>query len=616
MTTPLTRLRNSPAPPRPARSFPSPRRGGRPDGAGRSVWNACAVVVPAAVIAVLSALHSWAGDDALIYTRTVRQILAGNGPVLNTGERVESSTGTLWQWAVAAGGLLTGADPVLVAVVLGAVCTTAGFLWALDGARRFHGGAGHGGAGLGATGYGWSGHGRLLLPAGVLVLLPVRAMWDYGTSGLETGLTFGWLGLSWWLLVRAYDDGSPRVHRVGAVVFGLGPLVRPDLTPVSVVFLFSLWLIVRPGRRTVVGWCAGAAALPCCYEVFRAGFYGVLVPLPGITKEASTSLWGRGWAYLLNFTGPYRLWVPLLLVVCLTVVAVGDRLRTVPGRAAPGVPVVVAAPVLSGLLCALYVTRVGGDFMHGRMLLPPLFLLLLPVFLVPLSRLTGALVAAVGVWAGCCALLWFPPQSGGDGATVIDEHAGYVRATGEAHPVRQSAHSGRRLPFARETAKALTSGRRSLVVELRYDRRFVTLPLTSRIPERLVGAEARLGHSGAVIPLDDRAIDTLGLAHPLGAHLRRTSFTKAGHDKPVDRAWIVADFTDPGVRLPPGIDARRVAAARRALTCGPLAELRAATRDPLTPGRFWHNLTGSWRRTAFRFPADPLDAERELCGRG
>src|SRR5699024_7295911 len=46
--------------------------------------------------------------------------------------------------------------------------------------------------------------------------------------------------------------------------------------------------------------------------------------------------------------------------------------------------VVTAAFVVVALIMLLYVTRVGGDFMHGRVLLPSLFLFLLPVAVVPL----------------------------------------------------------------------------------------------------------------------------------------------------------------------------------------------------------------------------------------
>lgn len=38
----------------------------------------------------------WMSDDGLIVLRTVRNLLAGNGPVFNAGERVEANTSTLW----------------------------------------------------------------------------------------------------------------------------------------------------------------------------------------------------------------------------------------------------------------------------------------------------------------------------------------------------------------------------------------------------------------------------------------------------------------------------------------------------------------------------------------
>ncbi|WP_245702440.1 TetR/AcrR family transcriptional regulator [Streptomyces aurantiacus] len=66
--------------------------------------------------------------------------------------------------------------------------------------------------------------------------------------------------------------------------------------------------------------------------------------------------------------------------------------------------------------------------------------------------------------------------------------------------------------------------------------------------------------------------------------------------------------------LPAGTDPVQVAAARRALRCGGLAELNAAARSRLTTGRFLRNLAGAWERTSFRFPNDPVRAERELCG--
>ncbi|OOK71302.1 arabinosyltransferase AftB domain protein [Mycobacterium kansasii] len=40
----------------------------------------------------------WIADDGLIVLRTVRNLLAGNGPVFNMGERVEANTSTVWTY--------------------------------------------------------------------------------------------------------------------------------------------------------------------------------------------------------------------------------------------------------------------------------------------------------------------------------------------------------------------------------------------------------------------------------------------------------------------------------------------------------------------------------------
>src|SRR5262249_19918073 len=42
----------------------------------------------------------WIADDGLIVLRTVRNLLAGNGPVFNAGERVETNTSAAWTYVV------------------------------------------------------------------------------------------------------------------------------------------------------------------------------------------------------------------------------------------------------------------------------------------------------------------------------------------------------------------------------------------------------------------------------------------------------------------------------------------------------------------------------------
>jgi arabinofuranosyltransferase len=56
-----------------------------------------------------------------------------------------------------------------------------------------------------------------------------------------------------------------------------------------------------------------------------------------------------------------------------------------------------------------------------------------------------------------------------------------------------------------------------------------------------------------------------------------------------------------------------VAAARASLTCGQVAELVAATSEPMSWERFRDNVTGAVERTSFRIPADPEMAEARFC---
>ncbi|WP_338703361.1 hypothetical protein V2W30_39125 [Streptomyces sp. Q6] len=568
----------SPAPPaRPAVRF------GR-----RAPWRTLTVVLPACWILIAGWNHRWIGDDGLIYTRVVRQILAGNGPVFNVDERVETSTGTLWQWLVAAATLPTGKDPATVAVWLGLVLCTAGFVLALLGTLGLYG------------------RPTRVVPLGVVALLPVQATWDYATSGLETGLAFCWLGATWWALVHTGRSGRHLVPV--AVLLGLGPLVRPDLSLVTALYAVVLYALVRPAPRRALTALVAGLALPVGYEIFRAGYYGILVPLPAVTKEASWTLWDRGLFYLADFVAPYQLWLPLALLAALSVpvaAALGDASD---GRRTL---VIASAPVVAGLASALFVTKVGGDFMHGRMLLPGLFLVLLPVFLVPLTRIAASALAALTVWAGACLLLWRPPHTNDDGSHfVVDEHTGYVNVTDQDHPVTQSAHAARTFLFAREARRLTAAGERVVLIETSYDRKVEALPLSARRHPaiRFAGVEARLGHAGVAIPLTESATDSLSLANPVGAHTHPVVFRKAGHEKPINRAWVIADYTDPSPA-----DSPAVRAARHAMTCGPIAELRDSARSPLTASRFWHNLIGSWERTRLRIPADPAAAERQFC---
>ncbi|PRC60136.1 hypothetical protein C6A85_19870, partial [Mycobacterium sp. ITM-2017-0098] len=72
-----------------------------------SLW--MSVVVVAVLFGWGAWQRRWIADDGLIVLRTVRNLLAGNGPVFNAGERVEANTSTVWSYLMYLGGLVSGA---------------------------------------------------------------------------------------------------------------------------------------------------------------------------------------------------------------------------------------------------------------------------------------------------------------------------------------------------------------------------------------------------------------------------------------------------------------------------------------------------------------------------
>ncbi|HEX7837919.1 MAG TPA: hypothetical protein VF469_10680, partial [Kofleriaceae bacterium] len=522
----------------------------------------------------------WMADDGLIVVRSVREILAGHGPVYSAFERAEPTTSTLWMWLVAGCGWITGGDVAQLALGVGGLLAVGGLAIALDATRRFHRASGHAGG---------------LWPAGAWVVIGMFPFWDFATSGLETGLAFFWLAGIWWLLVTLRPDSGRRRLAGFAVFVGLGPLVRPELALATAVFLAAgLWIARTPRRRAL--WLAGLAlALPLAYEVFRAGYYGTLVPLPALAKRASHAEWGRGYEYLMRLVKPHLLYAPAAVLAA--VVVANRRTIVAPHR------VVFAAPVVAASLVALYVIRVGGDFMHARLLLPATFLMVAPVLLVPRGRWIGPAVALVTAW-GLFTGIWF---YAGAQHLYRDERLDCTRYTRQRNPTTEADHLGIQPYLPTNVRDALRQGRRLLLSETGDQ-----IAMSAAHDAPVAVAVGRLGVGGAVAPIDGIVVDRLGLANPLGARITPTQPGRTGHEKSLPWAWILADFADPSTT--PEALRPAVQAARHAMTCGELAELLASVRAPMTASRFWANLTGALRRTRLIIPADPALAERALCG--
>ena len=558
---------------------------------------------PAALYGLLGWTHRWTADDAFINFRVVDQLLHGNGPVFNAGERVEAYTSPLWLGILSIPSAIAGVRHVpWIALSVGLPLAVAGLalatLGALALARRDE---------LA---------GALPLPLGALAFAVLPPAWDFASSGLETGLSFAWLGACFAGAAVLYRRGEWRRGRLSsarawdglAVLAGLGVLVRPDFGIFSLGFLaLAIVLPGRPTLRTALWRVALAVALPLAYELFRMAYFAELVPNTALAKEAGSTDWSRGWTYLWDTLEPYVLLAPLLALTAWS----GFRAVTAARAGDRGVALLRGGPPAAGLLHLLYVVAIGGDFMHGRMVLPGLFAILMPVAVVPVrwSARDVVLAAGVAAWALVCGLslrLGYVLSSKG----ISDERAYYVNSSHNGHPVTLRDYRGLPGSYYGTLAHARAARGERVLTFAGLGR--PDLPLRPE-EKRFVAVGAVIGVYGFAAGVDVRVADLLGIGDPLAARLRIVHRSRAGHEKFIPLEWVVARFADPARTTLPIVRSRATLAAGRDLRCPELRDLLHAIDKPLTLSRALSNLGFSFTSTTLRFPPNPIAAGRELC---
>jgi hypothetical protein len=382
----------------------------------RRLFVTCAVVAVVAGM-MFACLRSWLCDDAFISFRYADNLVAGHGLVFNAGERVEGDTNFLWTlWCAI--GVTLGADPGRWAIAWGVVCfaTVIGLL-----ARAS-----------------W----RLAREADVAWPLPLAAIWGalhfewtvFTTSGLETS-AFTLAAFGGYLLAstaprrdaRFSSEGYRRIALAGCV-YGVASLIRPDGPAFAAIC--GAWLLAQRDLRAVLLFGAGFILVWGPPTAWRAAYYGGLFPNTYYAKSASIAWWSQGLYYAQTYFTRY--W-PVLLAFPVSLLVRPRR--------------TVALELALALGYALYVMRVGGDFMFGRMFVPitPYLLLALERGFVarwphrPLPRLVAAGALALGLVATPS------PVAGlaGGGRGVVDEHAYYTEF--KASWARESDEAGARL---------------------------------------------------------------------------------------------------------------------------------------------------------------------------
>lgn len=638
------------------------REGGRRAGSTRTASRVSRISVTALtggvsaiILGILAFIGGWTrrwmSDDGLIVLRTVRNLLAGNGPVFNAGERVEANTSTLWQYLIYLGALVTDARLEIIAMWLALILTTIALAAAAWGTTLLH-----------------RRHGALvLLPVGGLVYLALPPARDFATSGLEWGLSLCWIAVMWLLLMTWAQPARPagRHHAGGdrdlivyaaAAWAGLSWLVRPELALYGGLVGLLLLFAARSWRvRGLI--LLAALPIPAGYQIFRMGYYGLITPHTAVAKSAGDAQWAQGWDYLRDLADPYHLWVALALALAIAAVTLW-RLSASPVPPASPVPDAAPTPaatrsplrtpaagvvliLLAGILHLLYVLRVGGDFMHGRMLLLPIFALLLPLAVVPVIDLAhpGRIFDLLLV-AGVAAVCWWGIATVLDGHEldweteyedelgIVDERDFWASATfrdqGDPPLVAADFHTALAMNDYPDTATRAVDENAALMFQFRLDQESFSWGTSPRPAEPPAGDPSglselpptvyhiNLGMTSMNAPLELRVLDTVGLTTPLAARQPRDPDARVGHDKWLPFDWQAADTATALEDLPPWYDAAAVAEAREALKTPEMAELFATYRAPMTMSRFLDNLGFSLtagRTLEFSLDADEVIAE-------
>jgi hypothetical protein len=313
-------------------------------------------------------------DDAWISFRYARNLVRGDGLVMNPGERVEGVTNFLWT-VISAPILAAGADPVRWTQLLGAALAL-GLIVAvwLFGERRLGGG--------------WF---ALMAPA---LLAGNLAFVMESLSGLETMLFAALLFAAYTAFLAERRDPA-RPPGAWAAWCGAATVVRPEGA-----LLFGVlagWAAIGIARGEPASRLARAAlvyaALVVPLVAFRLAYYGAPLPNTFYTKVGwTTEQLARGWRYT-RYAFLFPLTLPLLAVAAAgpIVDAIARRRLSAVARRAPAPKAgsarffvgrdreeAVAVALLLAAAWVLYVWGVGGDYEPtGRFHMPVLALVYL-----------------------------------------------------------------------------------------------------------------------------------------------------------------------------------------------------------------------------------------------
>ena len=446
----------------------------------------------------------WVSDDAFISFRYARNFAEGYGLVFNPGERVEGYTNFLWTALLVPAAALK--IPLgITSIVLGLLAMAAAMLLTVRVAsiicpRR----------------------GRAVFPIAALLLATSYVFANYGTSGLETMFAAALVLLA---LERALAGRMMQAGLAGI----LATMAHPD-HGVFYAALGAAIVLDRRNRRDVFRFALPFLSIYLPYFLARWWYYGSFFPNTYYAKSGGDSYYTQGLDYVLIcvMAGGLVWWLPMFFI------GLHAQRHKLFGKF-----MIIAVPVY-----LLYVMKIGGDFMLGRLFVPLLPLAALAVesgarHLAGSRRLVWAMVGVV--LAALSALPIRVVRIGEKFHHVADERSFYEIET--LHPMRIRSPSTRFADRLKETVGTGFDG-----------------PLVGNGCVGIVGYETGLPF-----------LDAFGLTDPVIARKPIAVRGRPGHEKLASGSEMFAGgavMTDIGVYPPeydrltealPGIPVRLVA---------------------------------------------------------
>jgi hypothetical protein len=270
----------------------------------------------------------WLCDDAFISFRYAENLARGLGFVWNREDRVEGYTNFLWT-LILAGAKWVGLDIGQSSVVLSLASFAALIALSLLLARRL---------------FGMS----LVVSLASLCVAAHYTTASFGTSGLETMFAA-------MLLLLALERATAGAY----VTAGLAGIAAAMAHPDHGVFYASLGvslLLGRDTRKGLVRYALPFVLLYVPYFYWRYTYYGDLFPNTYYAKSANLAYFDQGFVYAATIFigGGFFLSLPLALYGLWT------QRATAFGRFC-----MIGMPLFS-----VYVAKIGGDFMYGRLFTP------------------------------------------------------------------------------------------------------------------------------------------------------------------------------------------------------------------------------------------------------